>query len=101
AVFRRIIGGMMLAMLVVIFVRPDRWVKGREGPPPRHLRWSAPVAFFGIGVYGGFLQAGVGVFLLAGIVWAQGRDLVRSNATKVVLVGAYTVPTLLLFVAYD
>ncbi len=100
-VFRRIIGGMMLAMVAVIFARPQRWIVGRKGEPPAHLRWSAPLVFFAIGAYGGFLQAGVGVFLLAGIVWAQGRDLVRSNALKVVLVAGFTLPSLLLFLAYD
>lgn len=99
--FRRIIGVVMVLMLGVILARPQRWLEGREGPPPRHLVWSAPLVFFGVGLYGGFLQAGVGVFLLAAIVWSRGQDLVRSNALKVVLVGAYTLPALLLFLWFD
>lgn len=100
-VFRRIIGVMMVAMLGVIFLRPARWIEGREGPPPAHLRWSGPLIFFVVGLYGGFLQAGVGVFMLAAIVWVQGQDLVRATATKALLVAAYTVPSLLLFIWYD
>ena len=95
--FRRIIGGVMVVMLLVILARPKRWIEGRDGPTPAYVAWLTPLVFFGLGVYGGFLQAGIGVFLLAGIVWATDKDLVRSNALKVLLVGAYTVPALLFF----
>jgi uncharacterized protein len=101
AVFRRIIGGLMLAMLVVLFLRSDRFVRGRDGEPPAHLRWTAPLAFFALGVYGGFLQAGIGVFLTVALVWASGRDLVRVTALKSVVVGAYTLPSLAIFLWFD
>ncbi len=101
ALFRRVIGALMLGMLVVMFVRADRLVGGRDGPPPAHLVWSGPLVFFALGVYGGFLQAGVGIFLTMALVWATGRDLVRVTATKAVVVAAYTVPSLVIFLAYD
>lgn len=99
--FRQIIGIVMLLMLGVILARPKRWLEGREGREPAHLKWTGPLVFFAIGVYGGFLQAGVGVFLLAGLVLVHGRDLLRANAVKVMLVAGFTVPPLILFVAYD
>ena len=37
------------------------------------------ITFFGIGVYGGFIQAGVGIFLLAGLVLSAG---LRSGASQ-------------------
>jgi uncharacterized membrane protein YfcA len=99
--FRRVIGAVMLVMLVVIVARPKRWLKGRTGDAPRHLRVTGPIAFFVIGAYGGFLQAGVGVFLLAGLVLIHGRDLLRANAVKVFLVAGFTVPPLIIFLWYD
>jgi uncharacterized membrane protein YfcA len=45
--------------------------------------------FFLAGIYGGFIQAGLGFVLLA-ITTAFGLDLVRGNALKVFLVLAYT-----------
>jgi uncharacterized membrane protein YfcA len=101
ALFRRIIGGLMLAMLVVLFLRADRFVRGRDGEAPAHLRWTAPLAFFALGVYGGFLQAGIGVFLTVALVWASGKDLVRVTAMKSVVVGAYTLPSLAIFLWFD
>lgn len=101
ALFRRIIGVVMLVMLGVVLARPRRWLVGRQGDPPRHARWTGPLAFFGIGIYGGFLQAGVGVFLLAGLVLLEGRDLLRANALKSLLAAGFTVPALVVFLAND
>ncbi len=54
--------------------------------------WSPPVrtlVFFAIGLYGGAVQAGVGLFLVMALSHS-GLDLVRANAIKVVVVGAFT-----------
>ena len=53
-------------------------------------------AFFLLGVYGGFIQIGVGFFVLA-LAMSAGLDLVRGNALKAMLVLVYTVPALALF----
>lgn len=103
ATMRRAIGVVMLVMLVVLLWKPQRWVQGRAQPdqePPR-LTWGARLTFVGMGLYGGFLQAGVGVLLLTALVWATGRDVARANALKVVLVGCFTVPPLLVFLYHD
>jgi uncharacterized membrane protein YfcA len=41
-------------------------------------------------MYGGFIQAGVGFFLLGGLVIGAGMDLIRANAIKNFLVFLYT-----------
>ncbi len=53
-------------------------------------------AFLVVGVYGGFIQAGVG-FIILGVTTAAGLDLVRGNALKVLTVLTFTVPALALF----
>ena len=57
--------------------------------------------FFIIGIYGGFIQVGVGYFLLAGIVLGAGYDLVKANAIKVWIVLLYTPAALLVFILND
>jgi uncharacterized membrane protein YfcA len=42
-------------------------------------------------MYGGFVQAGVGIFLLMGLVYAGQFDLIRGNAVKVFIVLCFTV----------
>jgi hypothetical protein len=46
----------------------------------------------------GFIQAGVGFFLLAGLVLGAGLDLVRANAIKVLIVLLYTPIALIVFI---
>ncbi len=97
--FQRVIGVAMIVMLAVLWVRPKRWLEGADvpaRPTPARL-----LAFFGLGLYGGFLQAGVGVFLLAGLVLIEGLDLVGANGVKVLLVFGFTLPAMALFWAAD
>ncbi len=98
---RRTIGALMVVMLVVILVRPKRWLQGRpealkQRPGPLQM-----VIFFCVGIYGGFIQAGVGIFLLASLVLAVGYDLVRANAVKVLIIFCFTVFALGVFVLND
>ncbi len=95
---RYTIGGLMLVMLAVILVKPTRWLKGRPEALERRPGWLQMLIFFGIGVYGGFIQAGVGIFLLAGLVLSVGYDLVRANAVKVLIIFLFTIFALGVFV---
>ena len=54
------------------------------------------VGFFLIGVYGGFVQAGVG-FLILAVTTLAGLDLVRGNAVKVLSVLFFGVVALGIF----
>ena len=97
---RRTIGALMLVMAGVIFLKPKRWIEGRMAAEPKVPTWVGAILFFLVGVYGGFIQAGVGVFLLACLVLASGFDLIRANAVKVLIVLCFTVFTLTVFVAH-
>jgi uncharacterized membrane protein YfcA len=92
------IGIIMVVMLFVILLRPKRWLQGtltKLDGRPTVLQF---IVFFFIGIYGGFIQAGVGIFLLAGLVLAVGYDLVRANAVKVGIVLFFTVFALAIFI---
>ncbi len=95
---RRAIGLLMVVMLVVILVNPKRWLHGKSDTLGGRMTWQQAIIFFGIGIYGGFIQAGVGIFLLAGLVLGAGYNLVRANAVKVMIVLAFTVFALAVFV---
>ena len=95
---RRTIGALMVVMLAVILVRPKRWLEGKPSLARQHLNWQQWLIFFLIGIYGGFIQAGVGIFLLAGLVLSAGYDLVRANAVKVLIVLGSTIFAMAVFV---
>ncbi|RME75152.1 MAG: sulfite exporter TauE/SafE family protein [Chloroflexi bacterium] len=97
-VMRRTIGLLMVVMLVVILVRPKRWLQGRGEVDHSQFGWRQWIIFFFIGAYGGFIQAGVGIFLLAGLVLSAGYDLVRANAVKVFIVLCFTIFALGVFI---
>jgi uncharacterized membrane protein YfcA len=96
--FRQVFGVAMIALLVPILrgtkkIDPDEPMRVRSG-------WLNQLIFFGIGVYGGAIQAGVGIFLIAALS-RSGLDLVRANVIKVVLVGLLTVVAVPIFVLHD
>ena len=88
---------LLIIMFFLILWKPSRWLKGQEGNPPLPL-WVQMIIFFFVGMYGGFIQAGVGFFLLGALVLASGFDLVRANALKVLMVFLYTPFSLVIFI---
>jgi len=95
---QRLIAGVMFAVALWTIWDPLKTQKSDhvEIPDSGFRRFLIVVAFFGIGLYGGFIQAGVGFFILAATTWI-GFDLVRGNALKVTVVLGFTIPALLLF----
>jgi len=96
----KVIGVAMLVMLLTIMAKPKRWLQGRTSGAAIWIGWRY-LGFLAVGFYGGFLQAGVGVFLLAALVVFAGQDLVRANASKVLLVALFTVPALAIYIYSD
>lgn len=96
----RLIGVVMVIMFFVIIYKPKRWITEKKEITPGKV-WIQVVVFFFIGVYGGLIQAGVGIFLLAALVMSAGYDLVRANALKLLVVLAYTPFALVLYIVND
>ena len=92
--------GTMIGMSLLILLRPAV-VAPPPGTPPvavrdRPLAW---VALFFAGVYGGFVQAGVGFVLIAALAGSLRYDLVRTNALKMLCTIAFTLVALGVFIA--
>jgi uncharacterized membrane protein YfcA len=51
----------------------------------------------GVGLYGGFIQAGVGFLLMAVLYRVMGIDLVRVNMHKVFIAATFNLAALLIF----
>jgi len=92
-----VIGVVMVLMLIVVLVEPARWLRERsqlkEGRPAIWLL----VLFFFLGIYGGFIQAGIGIFLVAAMVLGMGYNLVDANAVKLLLIFGFTAIAVLVF----
>lgn len=94
------IGVLMIVMLIILLFKPQRWLQETlDGGTNRKSPWSI-LAFLAIGIYGGFLQAGVGIFLLAGMVLISKFSLKQANGIKLFVVFLFTAPALALFIYY-
>lgn len=85
----RAIGVIMLVMLFFLFFKPNKWLKSDEQKVNKKVSILQMLYYFMIGVYGGFIHIGVGIFLLALLVLNAGYDLVKANALKNFIVFLY------------
>jgi uncharacterized membrane protein YfcA len=100
ALLRRVIGVLMIVLLVVMFLKPERWIAAHA--QRREPRWYLEIPlFFAIGVYGGFIQISVGLFMLAGLVLGSGYNLIGANAMKNLIVLVFTPAALIVFIVND
>lgn len=94
--FRRILAGVIIAAAVWTLWDPlKRHPAAVEHESP-HWGMGFTLVFFGIGIYGGFVQAGVGFLILAAVT-VLGLDFVRGNALKVLIALLFTPLALVVF----
>lgn len=96
--FERVIAIVLLASAGLILWQPMPRDSGAEVPqPPRgSKRWVLVLIFFVLGIYSGFIQAGVG-FLFTAVFATQGVDLIRANGIKAPLILVFTGVAMVLF----
>jgi uncharacterized membrane protein YfcA len=88
----------MVIMLFFLFYKPNKWLKQNPTLLATPLVWWQYAIFFAVGFYGGFIQVGVGYFLLMALVLGVGYDLVKANAVKNLIVFFYAIFALLVFI---
>ena len=94
--------GTMLTVALVMLLRPPvdpGAVEETDRAEPVEPHPLSPLGLFFAGVYGGFVQAGVGLVLLAVLTGLTRRSLLESNALKLVVVLVFTLFALGIFVA--
>ena len=94
--FKSFFSYMMVVMLLVILIRPKRWLAASDASK-RPSFWVLLPLYFILGVYGGFIQMGMGVFFLAITVLLARFDLIEANGMKAFIIAAYTVVVLAIF----
>lgn len=64
----------------------------------KHSFWITQLVFFMIGLYGGFIQIGIGLMMVFALHLFGESNLVEANFMKLVIILIYTVPTTLYFI---
>ena len=98
AVFSKIFVGVMVFSVFLILYDPFK-SKGDEKLNTKS-QWIGSFFFFFIGIYGGFVQAGIGFLVIAVLSLVNNLSLVKSNYVKVFAAIMYTGVSVAVF-AYE
>lgn len=94
-IFNKIFVGVMILSVVLIIYDPFK-SNGVEKLTPKH-QWIGSILFFFIGIYGGFVQAGIGFLVIAVLSLVNNLNLVKSNYVKVFSAIIYTGVSVIVF----
>ncbi len=98
--FNKILAIVMVIIVFFMVFKPKIKLEDLIERTSGKYLWLSILAFFFIGIYGGFIQAGVGIFILLALTSINYINLVASNAVKVLVVFIYTIAALAIF-AYN
>ncbi len=95
--FRRILAVVMVMVMVLTVLKPyltrkidvEDFAKGKVA--------LSVFLFFFVGIYGGFIQAGVGFLVIAVLTNIHGLGMAKTNSVKVFAILIYTVFALIVF----
>lgn len=95
-IFNRILAIIMLVVIGFTVFNPkftssvgEKFTKGNT--------WLSVIVFFFIGIYGGFIQAGIGFIMIAALTGIHGLGMAKTNSIKVFVALCYTVAALVVF----
>ena len=100
-IFNRLLAVIMIGVLTITLSNPFKKFQSdveNLGIPRKTL---AALLFFFLGIYMGFIQAGVGFMIIATLTIVNGFNLVRTNALKMFVVLFCTFVALIIFVIND
>ncbi len=99
--FNRILAAVMIVVVLLIVFKPKVSIESlMERTTGKHL-WISVIIFFFLGIYGGFLNAGIGIIVLLFLTYFNRMSLIKANATKVTIACIYTFAAIVMFVLND
>lgn len=100
-VFNAILAVMMVITVIFIVWSPQKKIASLTYEDYSLIRKIlGGIIFFFVGIYAGFIQAGVGFFIIAALTAVFGLSLVKSNGIKVLLSGAFVFVSLFVFIIH-
>ncbi|NDV14771.1 TSUP family transporter [Muricauda sp. TY007] len=99
--FNRILAIVMLTVVLIIIFKPKMRIGEMQERLTGKYLWVSMIVFFFFGIYGGFINAGLGFLMLLFLHYFNQMNLVRSNATKVAVVFIYMLAALAVFAFND
>jgi hypothetical protein len=100
AQFKSIFKYLLLLMLGVVLVKPERWLRQEDDIKKIPFLYLIPICL-ALGFYGGFIQMGMGIFLLMFLVLGARYKLMDGNALKNAVTLLYTSVAICVFAYYN
>lgn len=98
-VFNRILAVVIVAVVIYMGINPLKNINKPENMGKKATITSIIIFFF-VGIYGGFIQAGVGYLMIMALTLVNGFSLVKTNSIKVFVALTYTLVALGIFIYY-
>jgi uncharacterized membrane protein YfcA len=100
--FQKILAVIMIVVMILILTRPEkRFLKEIEGENLSTVRLVVSIfIFFGVGLYGGFINAGVGFVIIVALTLITGMSLVKINSLKLFIVLIYIFSSFIVFLVH-
>jgi len=99
--FNKILAVIMVIVVIYMVFQSKRKQQSIIEKTTGKQLWFSIFLFFFIGIYGGFIQAGVGFIMLLVLSSVNNLSLVKSNAIKVTVVLIYTISAVVVFAYND
>jgi len=99
--FNRILAVVMLLVIILTITKPYfSKFNNIESWTSKNKVLSLTLFFF-IGIYGGFIQAGVGFLIIASLTGIHGLNMAKTNSIKVFVILCYTFIAIIIFMIED
>lgn len=98
-IFNKILGIVMLIVLAFTLFKPlknNNFISKKE--LNLKIKLEAILVFFFVGIYGGFIQAGIGFIIIATLAFITSISLVKINSIKVFVIACYMISSLFIFI---
>ena len=100
-VFNKILSAIMVLVVLMMLLKPKAQLSDMIERTSGKYLYVSIVIFFFLGIYGGFINAGIGFMMLIILPYVNRLSLVKSNATKVAVVCIYTIGAVVMFALND
>ncbi len=98
--FNRILAVVMVIIVGFMLLKPKTNILNMTERISGKYLVRSVIVFFIIGLYGGFIQAGTGIFILLTLSSLNKLSMVRSNIIKAMVMLIYTIGALVMFGIY-
>lgn len=99
--FNRILAIVMIMVIILTVLKPYYTrINGFENFS-KSKKTGSIFTFFFIGIYGGFIQAGVGFLIIAALTGIHNLNMAKTNSIKVFVILCYTLIALIIFYFED